>query len=135
MRSEGQYYLAGCAPDEDRAVAYDDFEMDHAIWEEKLWPALARRVPAFEAVKVINSWAGHYAYNTLDQNAVVGPHDRVSNFIFCNGFSGHGLQQSPAIGRGLAELIVHGAYQSLDLGAFSYRRIAENAPLVEAAVI
>ena len=75
MRSEGQYYLAGCPPDVDPAVEYDDFTQDHNIWQEKVWPILANRIPQFESIKLLNSWAGHYAFNTLDQNAIVGPSD------------------------------------------------------------
>ncbi|WP_438955924.1 NAD(P)/FAD-dependent oxidoreductase [Cognatiyoonia sp.] len=135
MRTDGTYYLAGCPPDEDHAVDYDDFVQDHSIWEEKVWPTLAHRVPAFERIKLINSWAGHYAFNTLDQNAIVGPHDEVENFIFANGFSGHGFQQSPAIGRGVAEWIATGAYQSLDLTPFGYDRIRDGRKFIEKAVI
>jgi len=135
MRSDGPYFMAGCPPEDDHAVAYDDFEMDHAIWEDHIWPAVAYRVPHFERAKVINSWAGHYAYNTLDQNAIVGPHPEVTNFIFANGFSGHGFQQSPAIGRGVAEWIATGAYQSIDMSPFGYDRVIENRKFVEKAVI
>ena len=135
MRSEGRYYLAGCPPDDDAPVAYDDFKQDHSIWQEKVWPILAARVPKFEAIKLINSWAGHYDYNTFDQNAIIGQHHEVENFLFANGFSGHGLQQSMAIGRGLAEFITYGAYRSIDLSPFAYKRIAEGNPLVEKAVI
>ena len=81
VRSDGVYYLAGCPPDDDHAVDYDDFVQDHSIWESKVWPALANRIPYFEAIKVINSWAGHYAYNTLVQNAILGSHTEVENFI------------------------------------------------------
>jgi glycine/D-amino acid oxidase-like deaminating enzyme len=136
MRQDGpQTYLAGCTPDVDLAVDYDDFTMDHAIWEDKVWPTLANRIPQFEAIRQVTSWAGHYAYNTLDQNAIVGPHDQVENFMFLNGFSGHGLQQSPAMGRGMSELLTYGAYQTLDLGVFNYGRIIRNEPLLERAVI
>lgn len=135
MRSEGRYYLCGCPPDDDPAAAFDDFEVDHEIWEEKLWPTIANRVPAFEAVKVINSWIGHYAFNTLDQNAVIGPHHEVRNFLFINGFSGHGFQQSPAMGRGMAELITYGGFRELDLSPLGYERIAANEPFLERAVI
>ena len=135
MRSEGRYYLAGCPPDDDAPVAYDDFNQDHSIWQEKVWPILAARVPKFVAIKLINSWAGHYDYNTFDQNAIIGQHHEVENFLFANGFSGHGLQQSMAIGRGLAEFITYGAYRSIDLSPFAYKRIAEGNPLVEKAVI
>ena len=135
MRSEGKYYLAGCPPDIDPDVAYDDFEFDHALWQEKVWPIIATRVPAFEQVKVINEWVGHYAYNTLDQNAILGMHTSVKNFACLNGFSGHGLQQSPAIGRGMAELIAYGEYRALDLSPFNYERIERGEMLVEKAVI
>ncbi|WP_281992626.1 NAD(P)/FAD-dependent oxidoreductase [Sulfitobacter geojensis] len=135
MRSEGKYYLAGCPPDEDPDVAPDDFGFDHSLWQEKVWPIIATRVPAFEQVKVINEWVGHYAYNTFDQNAVIGRHTKVSNFIFANGFSGHGLQQSPAMGRGIAEQIAHGEYRSLDLAPFGYDRIENQQKFMEKAVI
>ncbi|WP_333714039.1 NAD(P)/FAD-dependent oxidoreductase [Yoonia sp.] len=135
MRTDGKYYMAGCPPDDDGPVDYTDFTEDHTIWEDKVWPILATRVPQFEAIKLRQSWVGHYAYNTLDQNAILGPHPQMQNFIFCNGFSGHGLQQSPAIGRGLAELITYGDYRSLDLSPLGYARVAENRPLIEKAVI
>ena len=135
MRSDGRYYLCGCPPDDDRAVDYDDFTPDHSIFEEKVWPALATRVPQFEAIKVRNSWVGHYAYNTLDQNAIVGPHTVVENFMFMNGYSGHGFQQSPAMGRAMAELIATGGFQTIDMTPFGYGRIERNEPYVEAAVI
>ncbi len=135
MRTEGTYYLAGCPPDDDPGVAYDDFVQDHSIWEEKVWPVLAHRVPAFERIKLINSWAGHYAFNTFDQNAIIGPHEEVTNFIFVNGFSGHGFQQSPAIGRGVAEWIAFGEYRSLDLTEFSHDRITRQDSFKETAII
>ena len=131
----GAYYLAGCAPDLDVAVAPDNFEMDLTIWQDKVWPALAHRVPAFEAVRVEREWVGHYAYNILDANAVIGPHPDMPNFYFMNGFSGHGLQQSPAMGRGIAEHIISGAYQTLDLGAFGFQRVLAQKPFLETAVI
>jgi glycine/D-amino acid oxidase-like deaminating enzyme len=135
MRTDGTYYLAGCPPDDDPAVDYDDFVQDHSIWEDKVWPAIATRIPQFEAIKLRNSWAGHYAYNTFDQNAILGPHSQVENFIFVNGFSGHGFQQSPAMGRGTAELITHGEYRTLDLSPFGYDRIERGERFVEKAVI
>jgi glycine/D-amino acid oxidase-like deaminating enzyme len=135
MRTDGQYYLAGCKPDEDLAVDYDDYEPDHSIWQEKVWPIIANRIPQFEAIKLVNSWVGHYAFNTLDQNAILGPHSVVENFIFVNGFSGHGLQQSPAMGRGVSELITYGEYRSLDLSPFSFERIERDEPFNEKAII
>ncbi|MEM7506261.1 MAG: FAD-binding oxidoreductase [Pseudomonadota bacterium] len=135
VRTDGRYYLCGGPPDDDPAVDYDDFALDHALWEEKFWPAIANRIPAFERVKVINSWIGHYAFNTLDQNAIIGFHPEVTNFLFANGFSGHGFQQSPAIGRGASELIAHGQFRTLDMSALGYERIVTNTPFLEKAVI
>ncbi|MCY4333939.1 MAG: FAD-binding oxidoreductase [Litoreibacter sp.] len=135
MRTDGQYYLAGCPPDVDPAVEYDDFVEDHSIWQEKVWPIIATRVPAFEVVKLINSWVGHYAFNTFDQNAIIGPHSAVENFIFVNGFSGHGLQQSMAIGRGVAEWVAYGEYRSIDLSSLGFKRIESQTRFAEKAVI
>ncbi len=131
----GGTYMIGGHSDHDLAVDHDDFAMDPSIWEEKIWPAIATRIPAFEAVKVISEWVGHYDYNTLDQNAVTGPHPRLQNFLFLNGFSGHGLQQSPAMGRATAEWILHGRYLTLDLAPFHYDRIAKGVAVVEGAII
>lgn len=135
MRTDGRYYLAGGPPDHDPAVAVDDFAADHALWEEKFWPIIATRIPQFEQIKLINMWVGHYDYNTFDQNAILGPHPDVDNFMFLNGFSGHGLQQSPALGRGMAELIVHGKYSSIDLGQFGVERVIRGEQFLETAVI
>lgn len=136
FRTEGDNYLIGCPPmASDQGIDYDDFGYEDGIWEEKLWPILANRIPAFDAVKVMTSWVGHYAFNTFDQNAIVGPHSELSNFMFVNGFSGHGSQQSPAMGRGLSELILHGEFRTLDLAPFAYDRLERNEPLVERAVI
>jgi len=128
-------YLAGSKGAADPAVDPDDFAMDHTLWEGRVWPALAARIPAFDSIRIVTEWVGHYAYNTLDQNAVLGPHPELDNFLFMNGFSGHGLQQSPAMGRGLAEWITHTEYRSLDLSQFSYTRVAQGKAMVEGAVI
>jgi glycine/D-amino acid oxidase-like deaminating enzyme len=136
FRQDGKTsYMAGGHASHDPAVAQDDFTMDHGLWENHIWPAIATRIPQFEAIKVIREWVGQYDMNTLDQNAIVGPHDTVSNFLFLNGFSGHGLQQSPAMGRGTAERLIYGKYQSLDLAPIGYDRILRGAPYVENAII
>jgi glycine/D-amino acid oxidase-like deaminating enzyme len=131
----GKTYMAGGHADVDPAVDFDDFAMDYGLWMDKIWPCIATRIPAFEAVKVISEWAGQYDYNLLDQNAIMGPHPVVRNFLFLNGFSGHGLQQSPAMGRATAEWIVNGGYRTLDMTPFHYGRIAEGRALVEGAII
>ncbi|AEQ53783.1 NAD(P)/FAD-dependent oxidoreductase [Pelagibacterium halotolerans] len=134
-RPEGKFFLSGCPPIEDPAVDWDDFEPRYDEFEEVIWPTLAERSQQFEAIKVVNQWAGHYAFNTLDHNMVVGRHPEVKNFIFANGFSGHGLQQGPATGRGVSELITYGQYRELDLSEVGFERIVENRPFLEKAVI
>lgn len=134
-RPEGRYFLAACVPVEDPAVDWDDFEPRYAEFEETVWPALAERSPAFEALKVVNQWAGHYDFNTLDHNLIVGRHPEVENFVYANGFSGHGLQQGPAAGRGVSELITYGGFRTLDLTEVGYERILANRPFLEKAVI
>ena len=131
----GGTYQAGGHGVEDPAVDFDDFTMDHDLWEEKVWPILAHRIPNFESIKLMHDWAGHYSMNTLDQNAIVGPHNEVENFIFLNGFSGHGTQQAPAMGRAVSELLTYGAYQTLDMTPFHYDRLLKGKRLVEKAVI
>jgi glycine/D-amino acid oxidase-like deaminating enzyme len=90
---------------------------------------------AFEALKLTSSWVGHYAYNTLDQNAIVGAHDRVANFIYANGFSGHGVQQSPAVGRAVSELVCDSKFTTLDLTKLGYARLRKREALVEPNVV
>ncbi len=122
-RPEGENFLCGCSPAQDPAVDHLDFEPNFQEFEDIIWPALAHRSPAFEAIKLQRFWAGHYDMNTFDQNVIVGPHPEIDNFIFANGFSGHGLQQSPAIGRAISEWIVYGQFLTLDLLPFGYQRI------------
>ncbi|MCX7646836.1 MAG: FAD-binding oxidoreductase [Rhodobacteraceae bacterium] len=135
VRPEGELFLTGNTPGDDGPADYDDFSPRHQEFEEAIWPALWHRIPAFDALRVLRAWTGHYEYNTLDHNGIVGFHPEVGNFMFANGFSGHGLQQSPAVGRAVMELIVHGGFRTLDLSPFAYERIPANRPFLEEAVI
>jgi len=131
----GGTYQCGGHTDADPAVDFGDFHMDHSLWESHIWPILATRIPQFEAIKVTHEWAGHYSMNTFDHNAIMGSHPEVENFVFLNGFSGHGLQQSPAMGRGTAEWLTYGEYRALDLSPFNYARVIQDRPIIEKAVI
>jgi sarcosine oxidase len=136
FRPDEPNYIGGFSPRNGEADPDTlDLDVDLASWEGRVWPTIAHRVPAFEAVKMRRAWAGHYEVNTIDHNAIIGPHPEIPNLLFANGFSGHGLQQAPAVGRGLAELIIHGAYRAIDLSPLGYERIAANRPLREINVV
>lgn len=135
IRPEHSQWITATVPQDDGPCAPDDFDPDLTLWEDVIWPALWHRAPGFDAVKVIRHWVGHYAYNTLDQNAILGPHPDLPNLYLINGFSGHGLQQSPAVGRGLAEHILHGGWRSLDLSDLSVDRMLAGRPFAELAVV
>lgn len=135
FRPEGAGFLAGIAPPEHEDPECFDFEVPPDFFEQTLWPMLAARVPGFEAARLVSSWAGHYDVNLLDHNVILGPHPEVPNLLFANGFSGHGVQQAPAVGRALAEWVAQGRYTSLDLGAFGWSRVLEGRPLRELNVV
>ena len=131
----GGTYQAGGHGAYDPAVDFDDFAMDNELWETTVWPVLFNRIPQFESLKLISQWAGHYAMNTVDQNAIVGPHNIIQNFFFLNGFSGHGTQQAPAMGRATAELLTYGAFKTIDMSAFKYERLLSGNKMIEEAII
>ena len=133
FRPEGRQFIGGRTPDDDA----DDLPLEPnlAEFDEAFWTGLAHRVPAFEALRIENAWAGYYEMNLFDHNALLGAHPAVDNLLFATGFSGHGMQQAPAVGRGIAELIVHGAYRSLDLSVLSVARLAQGQRIIEANVI
>ena len=133
LRPEGQYFIGGVVPSVDCDAGpltpdWDGFERD-------FWPALARRIPAFEAARLVRAWAGYYEYNTFDQNGLVGLHPALDNFIFMNGFSGHGIQQAPIIAQAMAELMLGGRYESVDVSDLSVERLVTGVPLRELNVI
>ena len=135
VRPEGAGFICGIAPPEHQDPQCFDFEVQHALFDDVVWPALAHRVPGFEAARVQRAWAGHYDVNTLDHNLILGLHPEVENLYFANGLSGHGLQHAPAIGRALAELVVAGRFQTLDLSEFGWSRVIQNRPMREINVV
>jgi glycine/D-amino acid oxidase-like deaminating enzyme len=135
FRPERDRFICGVVPSNDPNVALDDFDVDHHLFEDVAWPALAHRVPAFEAIRMAGAWAGHYDYNVFDQNAFLGACETVPNLILASGFSGHGLQHAPAVGRALAEFVAFGEYRTIDLSPFSYSRYLRGRPLREHNVI
>jgi FAD-dependent oxidoreductase domain-containing protein 1 len=136
FRQEGKLFLCGRSPgdgepdpDEPPLDVTEDMFFDH------VWPALAERVPAFESVKITSSWAGYYDLNLFDHNGVVGRHPAAPNVVFAAGFSGHGMQHSPAAGRGVAELLVDGDYATLDLSPLGWQRLLNNRPMWEKNIV
>lgn len=135
LRPDGRHWIAATVPDHDPPADPEDFAPRLEEFEDLLWPRLWARAPGFAAAKVLRAWAGHYDFNTLDQNAILGPHPAVPGLHVMSGFSGHGLQQAPAMGRGLAELLLTGGFQTLDLSALGVTRILAGTPFPEHAVV
>ncbi|KAJ6223921.1 hypothetical protein RDWZM_002466 [Blomia tropicalis] len=135
-RPEGENFLCGRSPTENDDDNNDNgsdesinLEVDYSYFDQTVYPLLAERIPAFEAIKLKSSWAGYYDYCRLDQNPIIGHDPYYSNLIWAAGFSGHGIQMSPAVGRAVAELILDGRYRSIDLSRFGWHRVMNNAPL------
>lgn len=135
FRPEGDGFLCGVSPSRENDPDALDLEMEYDLFYEQVWPTLASRVPGFDRLRLGTSWAGHYAYNVVDQNAILGPHPGLENFLFANGFSGHGLQHAPGIGRAISEFLLFGEYRTLDLHRFGFQRFAQNTPLREENVV
>ena len=133
LRTEtGGHILLGKSMKDD-PVGFD-FSVDHNRFVDKLWPELVKFVPAFDRLKPVRSWAGLYAVNTFDGNAILGPWPGLNGFFLVNGFSGHGLQQAPAVGRYMSELVLF-KKPELDLSVFLCHRIIENKPLEEDNIV
>ncbi|KAM6295720.1 LOW QUALITY PROTEIN: FAD-dependent oxidoreductase domain-containing protein 1 [Aegotheles albertisi] len=126
-------YLGGMSPPEEEEPDPGDLSVDHDFFQERVWPLLARRVPTFECLRPRGAWAGYYDH-TFDRNGVLGPHPRLENLFLAAGFSGHGLQHAPAAGRAVAELVVKGRYESLDLQRLGWGRRG-GEPLEEGGVV
>ena len=140
IRPEGRGFICGVSPDADHdpQVDIDDFSIgndSNQLWEEVIWPTLADRIQGMESLKITHMWVGHYDFNSIDQNALIGFHDSCHNVAYVNGFSGHGIQQSPAAGRAVAELVVDGSFQTIDLSRMTPNRITTNNLLIERNVV
>jgi len=131
-RPEGKEYLAGSPISK---WDCEDLEPEWNDFEELVWPGLAKRIPAFEELKLTGGWAGYYDTNKLDNNAIVGKHPAYKNVYLATGFTGRGLMQSPGIGRALTELITTGSYQTIDLNCFGIERILNKKERVEPYVL
>jgi glycine/D-amino acid oxidase-like deaminating enzyme len=137
FRSEGAGFIGGWTPGEADPDP-DDPPLDQPDlhqFDERVWPALAHRVPAFEALRRTGAWDGWYEVHPLDHNALVGPHPHCANLLLACGFSGHGLQHAAGVGRGIAEWVVHGSWRTLDLSPLTPARVLTGQAWVERAII
>lgn len=129
-------YVAGRSPDSiEKEPAIDNLDVDYEYFDTDVWPHLAHRVPKFEAIKVKNAWAGHYEFNTFDENGIIGPHPYYHNLYIATGFSGHGIQQCPAVGRSVAEMIIDGDFFTIDLTRLGFDRIIVDQPMYETNIV
>jgi glycine/D-amino acid oxidase-like deaminating enzyme len=136
FRREGAMFLTGRSPGADEPDPNEPpLIVEEEMFTERVWPVLAGRVPAFEELKLTSSWAGYYELNLFDHNGIVGRHPEVPNVVFAAGFSGHGMQHSPATGRGVAELIVEGGFATLDLTPLGWERVIARRPMWERNIV
>lgn len=131
----GGNYLVGRSPNIEDEPSIDNLDVDYNYFEEMVWPHLAHRVPAFESSKVHTAWSGYYEFNTFDENGIVGLHPYYHNIFFATGFSGHGIQQAPAVGRALCELIMYGEYTTIDLSRLGFDRLMVQQPMLEQNIV
>ncbi|KYN36804.1 FAD-dependent oxidoreductase domain-containing protein 1 [Trachymyrmex septentrionalis] len=130
----GGNFIGGKSPEPDEEPSVENLDVDHEFFNNKVWPSLAHRVPAFENLKVKSSWAGYYEYNTFDENGIIGQHPYHLNVFLATGFSGHGIQKAPAVGRAISELILHNRFVTIDLSKLSFDRFLTSEPMREANV-
>jgi len=132
----GGNYLCGQSPtEEEEPVDTNLDEVDMDFFMEAVWPVLASRVPAFECLKVRTAWAGNYDYNYWDQNGVIGKHPALDNVYMACGFSGHGIQQGPAVGKAMSELILDGMYGNINLEKFGFSRLLREEKVLERNIV
>lgn len=117
---------------DDDPIGFDFTPAPRDRFYEIIWPELVTHLPAFDRLEVVRSWAGLYAQNRLDANAIIGEWPGISGLHLATGFSGHGFQQCHAVGRYLAERIT-GTDPALDLSRFGPQRIIDGEPYAEHA--
>ena len=136
MRPEGGRFICGRSPTGSEPDPDEPpLTVDEAMFTDSVWPVLAARVPPMDTLKLTASWAGYYEMNLFDHNGVVGAVPGAPGVFVAAGFSGHGIQHSPGVGRGIAELILDGRYSTLDLSPLAPGRIAAGARLVERNIV
>jgi sarcosine oxidase subunit beta len=134
FRPEGRGFLLAWNDPEETPGYKTDFE---PAFIEKILMHAANRVPAFENLPINpkRAWAGLYEM-TPDHHCILGPVASVPGFFLANGFSGHGVMHSPATGKILADLILHGKTNVVDdVSVLGFGRFARGELLHETAVL
>jgi FAD-dependent oxidoreductase domain-containing protein 1 len=125
---DGRWLIAWSRPEDPVGFAFTPASRER--FTDLIWPELIAHLPAFDQLHVESAWAGLYAVNTLDGNAILGAWPHLDGFYLANGFSGHGFQHCPAVGRYLSELILELPH-ALDLARLRPQRIIDRQPLPE----
>jgi glycine/D-amino acid oxidase-like deaminating enzyme len=134
FRPEGRGYSGG-VPTLAEPRGYNS-EVDHSYFEDVVWPALAHRFSKFDQVRCGGTISGLYDQNDFDGNVIIGPGaDGLGNFHMLAGFSGHGLMHAPGCGRAMAELLLTGHYETIDLTRFGWQRLIDGTPVREQGII
>ena len=136
--ASGRRFLAGAPPRQPWPGDPDEpplHNIDHGLFDDVIWPTLAQRVPVLEALRVVSSWAGYYEMNHFDHNGLAGALPGWRNVYTACGFSGHGMQQAPAVGSALAALVCGGSSSAPSLLALSPQRLLDGRPLLESNII
>jgi glycine/D-amino acid oxidase-like deaminating enzyme len=134
FRPEGRGYSGG-VPTLAEPRGYN-FAVDRDYFENAVWPILAHRFPQFERTRCLQTLPGLYDQNDFDGNVIIGPGaDGLGNFHLLSGFSGHGLMHAPGCGRAMAELLLTGSFQTIDLTRFGWQRLVDRTPIREQGII
>lgn len=88
---------------------------------------LCERIPTMETSAVRKGHVGNQGY-TRDMHAFIGPAPGIEGFYLATGMSGHGFKEAPAIGQAVAELVVNGRTDVVDITPLRITRFAEGKP-------
>ena len=128
---EGDGVLTGMGGRDERASF--NTEVDHRFIEEELLPTAVRVFPPIEQAGLASMWAGLYEM-TPDRHPIIG-RSPVDGLLLANGFSGHGFQHAPVVGKLIAELIVDGRAHTVDISSLTLDRFDRGDLVVEGRVV
>ncbi len=129
---EGPGVLMGMGSPKERASF--DTTVDESMVTEELLPTAVRVFPPLERAGIARMWAGLYEM-TPDRHPIIGPAADPAGLYLACGFSGHGFQHAPIVGKLLAELIVDGEAKTVDISGLSLDRFARGDLVREAHVV